>query len=211
MQIVSVNVGKKTQLNIGNKTVATGLFKHPVDWPVQVGKLGIDGDTIVGTNVHGGEDQAVYLYSLADYHWWSETLGRELEPATFGENFTISSFPDQPLRIGDRLTINNIVVLEITAPRIPCAKLATRMEDRKFGEQFVKAMRPGAYARVLSPGEVKAGDVIVWQQTEEDFVYNNDFFREWNQKDWSIAFFQQALRSPISKIARRTIQKRLSL
>lgn len=210
MKVLSVNVASKTNLNVGERVVETGIFKKPCDGPVFVSKLGIVGDVIVNTEVHGGEDQAVYMYSMADYQWWSEQLGRVLIPGTFGENLTLSAFPNQALRVGDRLKINNALHLEITAPRVPCVKLATKMGDPAFGKKFVAAVRPGAYARVLTEAEIKRGDDVVWDQPAADSVSINDFFIEWHKKDWSPDFFQRVLQAPISKIARGIVERRLA-
>lgn len=76
MEILSVNSAVPTELRVGNRTVTTGIFKTPQQGPVCIGTMGVQGDTIINKNVHGGEDQAVYLYSAADYVWWSEQLGR---------------------------------------------------------------------------------------------------------------------------------------
>ena len=67
---------------------------------------------------------------------------QELAPGTFGENLTISELESAPLAIGDRLHISG-VILEVTAPRIPCWKLAQRMGDPGFVKRFRAAERPG--------------------------------------------------------------------
>lgn len=208
MHIVSVNTATPRYLDIGNKRVQTGIFKEPRRGAVMIGESGVEGDTIIDTSVHGGEDQAVYLYSAADYHWWSEYLGREVLPGTFGENLTVSAFHHLPLRIGDRLLINGNVYLEITGPRMPCVKFATKMGDATFARKFVAAERPGAYARVLSPGLVSAGDPISWQPTDCDYATVIEVFVEWYRKEWSAAVFKKALDSPLSKIARAIIEER---
>jgi len=208
MYIHSINRASKTTLTAGGIEYETGICKQPCDQPVAIGSQGLAGDTIVDRSVHGGEDQAVYLYSLADYQWWSEQLGRPVPPGIFGENLTLSAFPEQPLKIGDRLTINDQVELEITAPRVPCVKLATRMGDPTFAKKFVAAVRPGAYARVLRTGTVAMGDPVQWQPTTEDFVLVNDVFVEWHKKDWSAAVFEKALQSPIARISRAIIKER---
>ncbi len=195
-------------MDIGNKTIASGIFKEARRGAVMLGEMGLEGDTIVDTVAHGGKDQAVYLYSAEDYHWWSEALGRELTPGMFGENLTLSAFPQQPLRIGDRLRINGTILLEITAPRVPCVKFATKMGDSTFVKKFVAAERPGAYARVLVAGAVNAGDAIEWLPTDRDYATVNEVFVEWHRKDWSVAVFQKAVQSPISDIARRIIEER---
>ncbi len=158
MRLESINVGRNETIAHGNKSMATGICKRPVDGPVLITEEGIPGDAIVATKVHGGPDQAIYAYSADDYDWWAETTGRDYPPGIFGENLTIRDLPTD-LRIGDRLLIGE-VVLEATAPRIPCDTLSTRMEDRGFGLAFRQAERPGIYFRVLNEGEIRAGDAV---------------------------------------------------
>lgn len=208
MQVISINTAKAQALQVGKKSVVTGIFKQPKDGEIYLGPLGLEGDTIVNKKFHGGEDQAVYLYSAADYAWWANELGRELAPGAFGENLTITDFHDATLRIGDRLFIGDDIELEITAPRVPCAQFAAKMGDGNFGKLFVAAEKPGAYARVIRRGTIRTGDAIVWQPTDKDYASINEVFVEWHQKTWSEHVARKALNSPISKIARRIIQER---
>jgi len=208
MEILSINTASPQILQVGKKAVTTGIFKEPRQGAVYLGELGLEGDTIVNKIVHGGEDQAIYLYSAADYAWWIEQLGKDIPPGMFGENLTITDYHSGPLRIGDRLLINGQVVLEITAPRVPCVQFTTKMGDSTFAKKFVAAQRPGAYARVLVPGEVEVGNEIVWQPTDKDYATINEVFVEWHNKSWSEAVARKALNSPISKIARGIIQER---
>ena len=60
----------------------------PVDGPVRLARLGVDGDTICDLDNHGGPDQAVYAYSSEDLAFWSAELGRPV--ATVGQNLTLS-------------------------------------------------------------------------------------------------------------------------
>lgn len=211
MKVLSVNTASPQILQVGEKAVTTGIFKNPREGAVLLGELGLEGDTIVNKKVHGGEDQAIYLYSAADYAWWAAQLAKDIVPGTYGENLTITDFHGGILRVGDRLLINGQVLLEVTAPRVPCVQFTTKMGDNLFAKKFVAAQRPGAYARVLVPGEVKAGDDIVWQPTDEDYATINEIFVEWHSKSWSEVIATKALNSPISKIARRIIQERSGL
>lgn len=208
MKVLSVNTASLEPLRVGAKTVKTGIFKKAREGTVLVSELGLEGDTIVNKKYHGGIDQAVYLYSAVDYAWWEEQLGRELEPGIFGENLTISDYHAGDLRIGDRLLVGGSVLLEISAPRVPCRHFAAKMGDSKFGKKFVAAIRPGAYARVLTPGEIAAGNDIEWQPTDQDYATINEVFVEWHKKSWSETMARKALSSPISIIARKLIEQR---
>ncbi|MEO1016430.1 MAG: MOSC domain-containing protein [Pseudomonadota bacterium] len=178
MKLLSVNVGKAEP--IATKSGLSGIFKRPQLEPVLVGKLGLAGDMICDTENHGGIDQAVYVFGSPDYDWWSAELGQRLEPGTFGENLTIGELASTDIHIGDRLVIND-VVLEVTAPRIPCVTLSARMNDRLFAKRFLKAERPGAYCRVIEEGWVKAGTDVTFQAYQGDRLALIESFRIFNK------------------------------
>lgn len=142
MKILSVNIGERRTQPKGDGFETTGIFKIPTRERVHIGTLGLPGDVICDVKDHGGPDQAVYLYGAPDYAWWSEQLGRQLEPGTFGENLTLSDFESARYNIGDRLQMGTLV-LEFTAPRIPCSTLARRMGDSEFIKKYRAAERPG--------------------------------------------------------------------
>jgi len=151
VRLVSVNVGRIVD--------GTAIDKRPAEGSVAVGTEGLAGDQIGSPKHHGGPDQAAYAYGTVDYTWWSAELGRELPPATFGENLTIEGLESGTCSIGDRLAIGT-TLFEVTAPRIPCGTLARRMGDTRFIRRFRDARRPGLYLRVLEPGQVTAGDTV---------------------------------------------------
>ena len=155
MHIVSINTGEIQPLEVGSKTVSSGIAKRPRQGPVALTRAGLEGDHIANLEVHGGPDQAVYLYRTEDYAWWSEQLSSDLEWGRLGENLALAGLPGR-LHIGDVLNFGG-VRLEISAPRIPCAKLAARLHRPDFVKTFASARRPGGYARVLSEGFLEAG------------------------------------------------------
>jgi MOSC domain-containing protein YiiM len=205
MKLVSVNRAYKQKIEFDGKLVDTGLFKEPVHSSVYLSSAGIDGDAIADLSVHGGADQAVYLYSSEDYQWWSSTLGKDLTPGVFGENLTTKGIDLRDLIIGDRLMIGN-TILEVSAPRTPCFKLAVRMGDSGFAKQFVAASRPGAYARVLRDGNICAGDTLILVKTNDDFVGVVEVFDLWHAKQRSPQLIHKALASPISQYHRSVIK-----
>lgn len=164
VRLTSINCGKARRLNTGRREIITGIFKEPVAAPVAVGPLGLEGDLVANTKHHGGPDQAVYIYTEDDYEWWAQAHGVATAPGLFGENLTISGFESAGQKAGDRLTIG-AVVLEVTAPRIPCATFAAKMGDPGLAKRFRKARRPGLYARVIVPGTLTAGDAVILTPT----------------------------------------------
>ena len=200
MNLLSVNTSPPKPISIGSKERQTGIFKTPVTDPVEVDNFGLKEDVQVAKKHHGGPDQALYLYSAEDYAWFSEQLGRDLAPGTFGENLTLSSFGTDPLFIGDRFRIGD-VLLEVTAPRIPCATLAARVGDKGFVKRFTKAERPGAYARVLEVGHVQHGDEVSYERGDSD-VTLLELFRAYYEKSLPAERLERFLAAPIAVRAR---------
>ena len=144
---------------VAAKSGMTGHRKVAEPGAVAVGPLGLAGDSIVDTRHHGGPDQAVYLVGEVDRLWWQDALGRTLPPGWLGENLLIDGIATGTLCLGDRLQVG-AVLLEITAPRTPCATFASVTGRADAINMFFDAARPGAYARVLQPGTVRAGDSV---------------------------------------------------
>ena len=157
--MVSVNLAEPRTLMRRGHEMTTGLWKRPVEGPVAVGLLGLEGDLIGDGRVHGGPAKAVYVYALEDVTWWESQLGRELGAGFFGENLTLLGVDVSGAHIGERWRIGS-TLLEVSEPRHPCWKLATKVGERRFIKRFEQARRPGAYLRVLAEGEVRTGDPV---------------------------------------------------
>ena len=209
MQLISVNIGQERTQQNGTKVETTGIYKLPTNEAVEIKTLGIQSDFIASKKHHGGPDQAVYVYGSADYEWWSKELNRELAPGTFGENLTISDLESAQFNIGDRLHIG-AVILEVTAPRIPCGTFAARMEDSKFVKRFREAERPGLYCRVIMEGIVKAGDdVRVEKMDTNDTISVLHVFRDYYEKNKSEETIRKHLNAPIAIRVRVQLEEEL--
>jgi MOSC domain-containing protein YiiM len=160
VRVVSVNTGRPARLEWNGRVHRSAILKRPVDGPVVVHALGLEGDAQADRRIHGGPEQALYAYAEEDLAWWSAELGREVEPGTFGENLTLSGVDVTNARQGERWAIGS-TLLEVTTPRVPCVKLATQMQDPRFVLLFADAGRPGAYLRVVREGTLEAGDPVV--------------------------------------------------
>ncbi|RYE88490.1 MAG: MOSC domain-containing protein [Hyphomicrobiales bacterium] len=152
--LLSVNIGSPQAL--AGSATPTGIVKLPRTGPVMIDEMGLLGDAVLDKKHHGGRDQAVYIYMQSDYDWWAGELGQPFPPGTFGENLTIGGLSGDTLAIGDRIQIGD-VLLEVTYHRTPCATLGRKMGDPRWVKRFARALRPGAYMRVLVPGTVEAG------------------------------------------------------
>lgn len=209
MRLLSVNVGRETPIEGARKSGKTGIFKRPVAGPVAVTPGGLAGDTISDTKNHGGPDQAVYVFGAPDYEWWSEEFGRDLPPGQFGENLTVSGLESARVCVGDRLSIGP-VVLEATAPRIPCLTLAVRMGDPAFLKRFRRAERPGVYCRVIRAGEVRAGDPVEYGPFAGERVPVLEVFRAFFDPDPGEETLRRHLAAPIAARARREDEEQLA-
>jgi MOSC domain-containing protein YiiM len=157
--LVSVNVSAVRTVTHNGKPLRTAIGKQPVGGSVDVETLSLAGDQQADHRYHGGPDRAVYAYASEDYAWWSERVGRALAPGLFGENLTLRGVDVSDAQIGERWRVGGAVV-QVTAPRTPCSKLAYVMDDPRFVKAFGAALRPGAYLRVIEPGAVAAGDRV---------------------------------------------------
>ncbi len=158
-RIVSVNTGAVRDLVIGGEPDHSAIDKRPVAGPVHVGKLGLAGDEHGDTENHGGLEQAVYAYAREDLDWWTEQLGRELPSGTFGENVTTAGIDVSAALIGETWRMGPVVA-QVTSPRIPCVTFKAWTGEDQWVRRFAAAGRPGAYLRVLTEGEITAGDRI---------------------------------------------------
>jgi MOSC domain-containing protein YiiM len=146
-------------VELNGRSVQTAIWKSPVPGRVRLQGVNLDGDDQADRSVHGGPDKAVYAYAAEDLAWWTRELGRDVPPGSFGENLTTNGIELSRAEIGERWAVGP-AVLEVSQPRIPCYKLGIRMGDRHFPARFARAGRPGAYLRIVEPGDIEAGDEI---------------------------------------------------
>ena len=119
MHVLSINVGQPRSIKRkpGQESI-TGIYKTPAEGPVGITTEGLIGDHIHNKKVHGGPDQAVYIYGQDDYDFWKDKLGEMITPGLFGENLTVSELESAEYNIGDIFHIGD-VVLQVTKPRNP--------------------------------------------------------------------------------------------
>lgn len=207
MTLIGVNLG--TEQVVGRSL--SGIYKTSTKEPTNVERMGLVGDVVSDTKHHGGADQAVYVYGDEDYKWWRKKISINLAPGTFGDNLTIASLSSRDVSIGDRFLIGNDVVLEATAPRIPCATLAARMNDKQFAVMFRRAERPGFYCRVLKAGTVVRGDGIQHMEYEEKPKFSIvEMFRLYYVPSPSVELLQQVLQLPVAIRERKRLESVMS-
>jgi MOSC domain-containing protein YiiM len=160
VKITSLNVGMPRLALYQGATIETGIFKEPVNGPVQLRALNLDGDRQADLSVHGGPYKAVYAYPSEHYVFWrDQLLGEDLPWGMFGENFTTEGLSENELHIGDRLQIGTATVM-VRQPRIPCYKLAAKFQRDDILQRFLESGRSGFYFSVEQEGTVAAGDAF---------------------------------------------------
>ncbi|MFJ9663901.1 MOSC domain-containing protein [Streptomyces sp. NPDC101219] len=169
MRLLSVNLGRPQPVAYTSQPDGlTGIDKRPVDGPVRVsapgpkgvGGSGLAGDAVCERRHHGGDDQAVYAVAREDLDEWERTLGRALPDGSFGENLTTEGIDVSGALIGERWGIGEQVVLEVTSGRIPCRTFQGHLGEKGWVKRFTERGAPGAYLRVVRPGEIRAGDPV---------------------------------------------------
>ena len=86
-------------------------------------------------------------------------LGIDIPDGMFGENLTTEGVDVTNAVIGERWRIGT-VELEVCQPRQPCSKLGLRFGNPKMVKLFAQSSRPGAYLRIVTEGELGAGDAV---------------------------------------------------
>jgi MOSC domain-containing protein YiiM len=194
MKILSVNVGVPREVLFGEEIVTTGIFKEPVEGPVKLRKLNLDGDKQADLTVHGGEDKAVYAYPMEHYEYWQRELPNTALPwGMFGENFTTEGLIEGAVNIGDRFRIGSAEVVA-TQPRMPCYKLGVKFGRMDVIRRFLASGRPGIYFKVLLEGEVEAGDSIELISKDENNITVKDIVRLYVKDNKDIESMQRAIR-----------------
>ncbi|MFF3062655.1 MOSC domain-containing protein [Streptomyces sp. NPDC057909] len=165
--LLSVNTARPLPVDYSRQGT-TGINKLPVAGPVHVADReyatqagsALGGDCVVDRRFHGGDHQAVYAFAREDLDRWEGELGRTLNNGVFGENLTTVGLKVNSALIGERWRVGDRVLLEVTSARLPCRVFASWIAEPGWVKRFTLDAQPGAYLRVLEPGEIKAGDPI---------------------------------------------------
>ena len=128
---------------------------------VRLRSLNFDGDRQADLSVHGGPDKAAYVYASEHYAYWKRELPDMVLPwGIFGENLTTEGLNEEALQIGDRFRIGSAEVA-VTQPRLPCFKLGLRFGRDDMLKRFLASGRLGFYFRVVTEGDIAAGDEVL--------------------------------------------------
>lgn len=193
MKLLTVNTGRAESVDYTDApSGTTGINKRPSDGPVRVaapgpkgaGASGLAGDAVCDTRHHGGNDQAVYAFAREDLDSWERELGRTLANGAFGENLTTLGLDVNGALIGERWRVGADLVLEVTSGRIPCRTFADALGEKGWVRRFTRRAAPGAYLRVIEPGEIRAGDSIeIVHRPDHDVTVSVEFRASTTERD----------------------------
>jgi MOSC domain-containing protein YiiM len=162
-ELLSLNIVHEIRPDPEGDVGRTAIDKRPVLGRLTVALRGVSGDAQLDTQHHGGPDQAVYAYADEDRRWWAGELDRDLPPGCFGENLTTRGLDVTGSIIGERWLVgrgDDAVILEVTAPRVPCQTFARFVDEPHWVKRFTAHGAVGAYLRVRQEGRIEAGDPI---------------------------------------------------
>ena len=167
-RLLSVNLAVPKVFSLRSRDVPTGIFKEPAAGRVALTLLTLEGDIQVDKRVHGGPEQAVYVYPSEHYPHFRRLLERpDLSAGFFGENFTTEGLLEDAVRVGDVFRVGSALV-QVTRPRGPCFKIGLKAGSAEFVRTLLESRRLGFYLRVLEEGKVGAGDAITPVSSDPD-------------------------------------------
>ncbi|MXZ31098.1 MAG: MOSC domain-containing protein [Acidimicrobiia bacterium] len=167
-RVAAVCVGKVGELESSGRTVVSAFVKRPVEGPVRVYRLGVEGDEHEYPG-HGGPDGAVLVYSRDHYPFWRERGVDIPAVGAFAENLTVDGLTEAEVRLGDVFEAGTSV-LQVSEPRSPCYKIAARYGRKDISVVVQDTGFTGYLMRVLQEGCVAAGDEL--RLTERDTTHH---------------------------------------
>lgn len=132
----------------------------------EVTELGLTGDDHKFPDIHGGPERAVCLFSL-ERILELQNEGHPIFPGAVGENITISGIDWNEVTPGQKLSLGNEVLVEITSYTSPCNSIPDSFVAGEY-QRISQKLHPGysrVYARVLRPGRIRIGQPVVLRTT----------------------------------------------
>ena len=207
-RILSINVGQPRAVQAGDRKVLTSIFKTPVQGPVALRRYNIEGDRQSDLSVHGGPNKAVYLYPSEHYPFWAAQLPDiDLPPGALGENLTTEGMLEEEVHIGDVFRIGTATV-KVSQPRMPCFKLAIRMNRSDMVKRFWASGRPGIYFSIVEEGEFQAGDRIDLLEGDPRRVSVADVVRVYKRETEDPDLLSRLMEAPLSGSWKKEIRER---
>lgn len=208
MEVISTNIADPVTIEWRGQQVQTGIYKFPVELPIDLELEDVKNDHVLDRRYHGGFDKACYLYSADHYPFWqSKYPAQEWQWGMFGENLTVKGLNESEIRIGDRFRIGDAEV-QVSQPRQPCFKLGVRFDNQQIVDDFWQSPFPGVYVRVLKPGRVKKGDQLILLNRNRESLSVSEVFSIFRMNRENQEMIQKAIQEPfLAESCRKDLQK----
>jgi len=122
---------------------------------------GLIGDAQKFTDIHGGPERALCLYSLERILELQDE-GHPIFPGAVGENVTLVGIDWASLEPGVRIALGEDALIEIASYTSPCDSVTASFSEGKF-IRISQKVNPGwsrVYARVLRGGTLSVGQKV---------------------------------------------------
>lgn len=168
LKVVSLNVGKVKEVTYDGKTIRTGIYKKPIQEPLEAKGINIEGDDQGNRKTHGGIDRAIYSYPMEHYSYWKKQYPtKELPFGMFGENLTTEGLLEKDVKVGDIFKIGTTKIMALQ-PRMPCYRLGYKFDDEKIIDKFLETDYCGIFYRIIKEGKLQVGDEINLIKSDPD-------------------------------------------
>lgn len=198
--VAAVRTGRVQTHDWNDREVASAGIKAERHGAVALGALGLEGDEQADRKNHGGPDKAVLIYAGHNYSRWAAEQGLDFAEGSLFENITLHTVPGaEPLdettvRLGETWRLGTAIV-QVSQPRSPCYKLAARWGIDDLVQRVQQTGWSGWYLRVLSPGEIAAGDPVVLLDRPADAPVISEVARILNRDKDDLAGARRLLES----------------
>lgn len=157
----------------------SGIFKRRTLDRVRVEAEGIVGDEQADRRVHGGPEKAVHQYAFENYAKIAQAFPLSsalLVPGSLGENISAKDLSESNVHIGDTFRVGG-AIFQVSQPRSPCWKINHRFGEERMSVYVAQNRITGWYYRVLTPGDIQAGDAITLLERQTDRFSIEQFWR----------------------------------
>lgn len=209
-EILALYAGAVAPLRHGRTTVPSAVVKESVSGSAAVRHEGLVGDEQADRKNHGGPDKALLVFASEHYADPASPVFR-LAVGSLGENVSTRGVVEADLRVGDVVRLGD-TVCQVSQPRRPCFKMAARHGLRDLPVRMQDAGHTGYYLRVLVPGRVEAGQLVVLERRASHDVTVAEVNRVVNvdKRDLDGAAFVLSAGDDLPAHWRTTLEERLA-
>ncbi len=158
--IESLNIGAPKVLKDKRtgEAYTSSMQRHPTTDEQILTMHGFEGDSCKG-ECHHGEFMRVNVFCTEKYAVLEKFLKHQFPHPSFGENFTLSGWPEETAAVGDVLRVGTCL-FQITQPREPCSKVLKYHGIPNILKCMIDHGASGYYLRIMELGSCRTGDHV---------------------------------------------------